>query len=108
MLIKGEKWACDACVRGHRVSNCQHTDRKLQHINKKVGVLPRFKNLTDALVSRDDLFLNVFIVALFESLARHMSAVTVGRRHIARVLVHMALIPRVSFSQSMRHDSSSF
>lgn len=25
MLIDGEKWACDACVRGHRVSNCQHS-----------------------------------------------------------------------------------
>ena len=24
MLIDGEKYACDACVRGHRVSNCQH------------------------------------------------------------------------------------
>ncbi|KHJ32923.1 putative copper fist dna binding domain protein [Erysiphe necator] len=35
MLIAGEKWACEACVRGHRVSNCQHSDRPLQHINKK-------------------------------------------------------------------------
>ncbi|KAK0628802.1 hypothetical protein B0T17DRAFT_588816 [Bombardia bombarda] len=35
MLIDGEKWACEACVRGHRVSNCQHNDRPLQHINKK-------------------------------------------------------------------------
>ncbi|RDA82424.1 hypothetical protein CP532_2405, partial [Ophiocordyceps camponoti-leonardi (nom. inval.)] len=35
MLINGEKYACDACVRGHRVSNCQHSDRPLQHINKK-------------------------------------------------------------------------
>lgn len=25
MLIKGEKFACDACVRGHRVSSCTHT-----------------------------------------------------------------------------------
>lgn len=25
MLINGEKWACEACVRGHRVSNCQHS-----------------------------------------------------------------------------------
>ncbi|KAL8669103.1 MAG: hypothetical protein Q9168_006296, partial [Polycauliona sp. 1 TL-2023] len=25
MLIEGEKYACDACVRGHRVSNCQHS-----------------------------------------------------------------------------------
>ena len=24
MLIQGEKYACEACVRGHRVSNCQH------------------------------------------------------------------------------------
>ena len=37
MLIKGEKYACEACVRGHRVSNCQHSDRPLQHINKKVN-----------------------------------------------------------------------
>ncbi|KAK8037869.1 hypothetical protein PG994_014636 [Apiospora phragmitis] len=35
MLIDGKKWACEACVRGHRVSNCQHADRPLQHINKK-------------------------------------------------------------------------
>jgi len=35
MLINGEKYACDACVRGHRVSNCHHSDRPLQHINKK-------------------------------------------------------------------------
>ncbi|KAL8644696.1 MAG: hypothetical protein Q9210_007126 [Variospora velana] len=25
MLVNGEKYACDACVRGHRVSNCQHS-----------------------------------------------------------------------------------
>ncbi|KAK7428342.1 hypothetical protein QQZ08_005099 [Neonectria magnoliae] len=35
MIIDGEKFACEACVRGHRVSNCQHSDRPLQHINKK-------------------------------------------------------------------------
>ncbi|KAF4122707.1 Copper-fist [Geosmithia morbida] len=35
MIIDGEKWACEACVRGHRVSNCQHSERPLQHINKK-------------------------------------------------------------------------
>lgn len=35
MIINGEKWACEACVRGHRVSNCQHSERPLQHINKK-------------------------------------------------------------------------
>ncbi|KAH8705006.1 copper fist DNA binding domain protein [Talaromyces proteolyticus] len=35
MLIDGEKWACEACVRGHRVSGCNHNDRTLVHINKK-------------------------------------------------------------------------
>lgn len=54
MIIDGEKWACEACVRGHRVSSCHHsgmffllcllvssslrliaTDRPLTHINKK-------------------------------------------------------------------------
>lgn len=27
MLIDGEKYACEACVRGHRVSNCQHSGK---------------------------------------------------------------------------------
>ena len=35
MLIDGEKWACEACVRGHRVSSCHHNSRPLTHINKK-------------------------------------------------------------------------
>ena len=28
MLINGEKYACEACVRGHRVSTCQHTGKR--------------------------------------------------------------------------------
>ena len=35
MIINGEKFACEACVRGHRVSSCHHTDRHLVHVNKK-------------------------------------------------------------------------
>lgn len=35
MYIDGEKWACESCVKGHRVSGCNHSDRELQHINKK-------------------------------------------------------------------------
>jgi len=35
MHIDGEKWACEACVRGHRVSSCRHNDRPLIRINKK-------------------------------------------------------------------------
>lgn len=56
MLINGEKFACEACVRGHRVSSCHHQgkwscdsrgwqkisgviltcpDRPLVHVNKK-------------------------------------------------------------------------
>ena len=35
MIIDGEKWACEACVRGHRVSSCHHNSRPLTHINKK-------------------------------------------------------------------------
>ncbi|EXL94053.1 hypothetical protein NOF04DRAFT_1398684 [Fusarium oxysporum II5] len=27
MIIDGEKYACEACVRGHRVSNCQHSGK---------------------------------------------------------------------------------
>ncbi|KAL2004554.1 hypothetical protein VTN00DRAFT_3439 [Thermoascus crustaceus] len=35
MIINGQKWACEACVRGHRVTNCRHNDRPLIRINKK-------------------------------------------------------------------------
>ncbi|PLB43330.1 copper-fist-domain-containing protein [Aspergillus steynii IBT 23096] len=35
MLIDGEKWACEACVRGHRVTTCKHHDRSLIRINRK-------------------------------------------------------------------------
>ncbi|KAI5302806.1 hypothetical protein KEM56_000336 [Ascosphaera pollenicola] len=35
MIINGEKWACNACIRGHRVSSCSHHDRPLSHVNKK-------------------------------------------------------------------------
>ncbi|KAF2116270.1 hypothetical protein BDV96DRAFT_573680 [Lophiotrema nucula] len=34
-LIKGEKYACSSCIKGHRVSGCNHTDRELHHINPK-------------------------------------------------------------------------
>lgn len=73
MLIKGEKYACDACIRGHRVSTCQHhgtlpsllhvdlttaaaadllpSDRPLTHINKKgrpVSQCPHCRGLRKA------------------------------------------------------------
>ncbi|KAF2760285.1 hypothetical protein EJ05DRAFT_278562 [Pseudovirgaria hyperparasitica] len=34
-VINGEKYACLSCIKGHRVSGCQHHDRELQHINPK-------------------------------------------------------------------------
>ncbi|KAL9127273.1 MAG: hypothetical protein Q9217_003808 [Psora testacea] len=54
MLIEGEKYACEACVRGHRVSTCQHTDRPLTHINKKgrpVSQCPHCRGLRKARAS---------------------------------------------------------
>ncbi|QDS71914.1 hypothetical protein FKW77_000458 [Venturia effusa] len=35
MLRDGQKWACDSCIRGHRVSNCNHHDRELKVIAPK-------------------------------------------------------------------------
>ncbi|KOC16070.1 hypothetical protein AFLA70_376g000961 [Aspergillus flavus AF70] len=35
MLVDGVKWACGPCVRGHRVSTCEHHDRTLIRINRK-------------------------------------------------------------------------
>ncbi|CAI6093046.1 unnamed protein product [Clonostachys chloroleuca] len=35
MIINGEKFACDICIRGHRVAQCKHTDRPLRQISSK-------------------------------------------------------------------------
>ncbi|KAF2136258.1 uncharacterized protein K452DRAFT_237810 [Aplosporella prunicola CBS 121167] len=34
-IVNGEKYACDSCIKGHRVSGCTHSDRPLKHINPK-------------------------------------------------------------------------
>lgn len=35
VLIDGKKFACNACVKGHRSSSCAHVDRTLMEIGKK-------------------------------------------------------------------------
>ncbi|KAJ5115211.1 hypothetical protein NUU61_000970 [Penicillium alfredii] len=35
MLIDGHKCACEACIRGHRVTSCKHYDRPLIRIKRK-------------------------------------------------------------------------
>ncbi|KAI9277888.1 copper fist DNA binding domain-containing protein [Sporodiniella umbellata] len=35
MYIKGLKYACSSCIKGHRSSSCSHTDRPLFEIRKK-------------------------------------------------------------------------
>ncbi|EMC99492.1 hypothetical protein BAUCODRAFT_144905 [Baudoinia panamericana UAMH 10762] len=37
MVVKsdGSKWACQSCLKGHRVSGCTHVDRELFHVPKK-------------------------------------------------------------------------
>ncbi|KAK7545968.1 hypothetical protein BKA81DRAFT_94452 [Phyllosticta paracitricarpa] len=34
-ILNGEKFACESCIKGHRVSGCTHLDRPLKHINPK-------------------------------------------------------------------------
>jgi hypothetical protein len=35
VLINGRKFACDACIRGHRASSCSHTGRQLLPVRPK-------------------------------------------------------------------------
>ncbi|KAK9893245.1 copper-fist-domain-containing protein, partial [Cystobasidium minutum MCA 4210] len=35
ILLDGQKYACESCFKGHRVSKCTHTDRPLFVPNKK-------------------------------------------------------------------------
>ncbi|KAI0038621.1 copper-fist-domain-containing protein [Auriscalpium vulgare] len=35
VLISDKKYACEACIKGHRSSACKHTDRPLFEIKKK-------------------------------------------------------------------------
>jgi hypothetical protein len=100
MLIKGEKYACEACVRGHRVSNCQHADRPLQHINKKVchPVCCQWQN-SNPIARRVVQSHNVLTVELYANLGQPMSVATAAaKRPMPGALVHMMGILRVSYS----------
>lgn len=35
VLVEGKKYSCETCIKGHRSSNCKHTDRPLFEIQKK-------------------------------------------------------------------------
>ncbi|KIP03133.1 hypothetical protein PHLGIDRAFT_16085 [Phlebiopsis gigantea 11061_1 CR5-6] len=35
VLVGDKKYACETCIKGHRSSNCKHTDRPLYEIKKK-------------------------------------------------------------------------
>ncbi|BGP19860.1 hypothetical protein JCM10213_003169 [Rhodosporidiobolus nylandii] len=35
MIIDGVKYACEACIKGHRQSNCAHGDRPLREVQKR-------------------------------------------------------------------------
>jgi hypothetical protein len=35
LLSPGKKFACGACIKGHRSTSCSHTDRTLLEIGKK-------------------------------------------------------------------------
>ena len=35
VLINGVKYACERCIRGHRVTTCNHTDQPLMMIKPK-------------------------------------------------------------------------
>ncbi|KAI8983201.1 hypothetical protein BD414DRAFT_490242 [Trametes punicea] len=35
VFVNDKKFACESCIKGHRSSNCQHTDRPLFEIKKK-------------------------------------------------------------------------
>jgi hypothetical protein len=37
MLIDGEKYACEACVKGHRASSCKHVNREPVRVGRKGG-----------------------------------------------------------------------
>ncbi|PIA17647.1 copper-fist-domain-containing protein, partial [Coemansia reversa NRRL 1564] len=35
ILTDGQKYACTQCIRGHRASSCNHTDRPLNPVRRK-------------------------------------------------------------------------
>lgn len=99
MLLKGEKYACEACVRGHRVTSCLHANRPLQHINKKVCRWFWTGGRTTSILTCDRVVpsLNVPIAEPCASLARLMYVATVVTRRTPKQRVHK-MIFRVSFS----------
>jgi Copper fist DNA binding domain len=86
-------------VRGHRVSNCQHSDRPLQHINKKVDLSPTVKSgrpnfSLDRVVQSH----NANIVELCANPVLHMFVATVAARRCIRKELVQRSIRRVSFT----------
>jgi hypothetical protein len=89
-------------VRGHRVSNCQHSDRPLQHINKKVCYDFLLFVLCSLALHRVVPYHSALTVEPSASLDPPMSVVTVAaRRHTLRELVLKTAIHRVSFSRDI-------
>ncbi|KAH9917374.1 copper fist DNA binding domain-containing protein, partial [Epithele typhae] len=35
VLVNDKKFACESCIKGHRSSGCQHTERPLFEVKKK-------------------------------------------------------------------------
>jgi hypothetical protein len=96
MLIKGEKYACEACVRGHRVSNCQHADRPLQHINKKVCTFfPVGRNILTSFY-RVVQSLSVPTAELYARRDLRMLDATVVKSRMRKDSVYKTQIPMVS------------
>lgn len=81
------------------MSNCQHTDRPLQHINKKVASSQLVADRKKLTLSRVDQYHNVLIVEPSASHAQPTFAVSVAaKRHMRKEPAHKTVaILRVSF-----------
>ncbi|ODV91230.1 hypothetical protein CANCADRAFT_31938 [Tortispora caseinolytica NRRL Y-17796] len=53
MIVDGQKFACETCIRGHRVSSCSHSDRPLIKINPKGRPLTQCKHCRDLRKSKN-------------------------------------------------------
>lgn len=85
MLINGEKYACDACVRGHRVSNCTHNG-KLSYDNYQASTADQWhkNDLLPISTRRVAPSRNALIAAPCASLALPTSNASVVRNRTPR------------------------
>ena len=104
MLIDGEKYACEACVRGHRVSTCQHSGKPpTSPFGPGESLTLAKTGPSHTSTRKEDQSHNVLTVEVFAKLARPTSNASAEQSRIPRknVPIMKARVKRAIFTRTL-------